>query len=391
MKKLRIAGLVGFAKRVGQELTGPVSAGRLAQLREEVEGIIAGIEQLFRARRCQARNLPAPSRRAFQFLKRLNLDAIVPDEESSADNGFPPDSVSFRGLARHFENLLDRLARNVGRPGLEEVYKKIVSDHAKIEEDVRANHVRPEQLRKPAREMRGWFAYFAQRTHFDRYCAAVRRAEPAFRASSLWSAHESFEVLVHFRPMSGMYHIFGYSARAIVQLPTPAICFDEGILQSVARIAFKKGGDRKAVHHAAGSAPYQKIAGALERLGGVVTQARGIHHDLDASFDRVNAEYFHGAVRRPHLAWSRTFAMRRYGHYEPAHDTIMVNTVLDRPTVPECAIDLVVYHELLHKHLGITWKNNRMAAHTRELKEKEQAFRQYEQARAVLRKLASER
>ena len=37
-------------------------------------------------------------------------------------------------------------------------------------------------------------------------------------------------ILVHFRPMHGMYHICGYSNWALVRLPTPAICFDEGLL-----------------------------------------------------------------------------------------------------------------------------------------------------------------
>jgi hypothetical protein len=122
-----------------------------------------------------------------------------------------------------------------------------------------------------------------------------------------------------------------------------------------------------------------------------VVQARGVHHDLDASFDRVNAAYFDSRLERPRLTWSRTFAARKFGHYDYAHDTIMVNMVLDRPTVPEYAVDLIVYHELLHQQLGVTWRNNRVAAHTPELARRERQFKEYEQAKAVLRKLASER
>jgi len=65
--------------------------------------------------------------------------------------------------------------------------------------------------------------------------------------------------------------------------------------------------------------------------------------------------------------------------------------VLDRKTVPEFTVDFIVYHELLHKQLGITWQSNRMAAHTPEFREKEREFKQYDQAKAVLRKLATER
>jgi hypothetical protein len=116
-----------------------------------------------------------------------------------------------------------------------------------------------------------------------------------------------------------------------------------------------------------------------------------MHHDLAAAFDRVNAAYFKGGMSRPHLVWSRTFAARKFGHYDHAHDTVMVNMVLDGKTVPEFAVDFIVYHELLHKQLGILWQSNRMAAHTPEFRERERAFKQYDQAKAVLRKLALER
>ncbi len=417
MKRLRISGLVGLAKRIRQELAGPVSAGRLAQLRQEVEDAVAGLEQIFREKRVRAQSLPAPSRKAFQFLKGLDWDAVVPEESESAGR-FPPESVSFGGLQRHFNNLLDRLAQvaqpppaendhprgRVGLPNatfsrlgtrchreLEEVYEMIVSDSASIEEEIRTNNLRPEQLKKQAREMRGWFAYFARRENFERYCAAVRRAEPVFRATCPWPAGKAVAVLVHFRPMHGMYRVRGYSDTILVDLPTPTICFDQNTLRAVAQIAFKKGGDRKAVHDAAAGEACRRIDATIERFGGVVAQARGLHHDLAESFDRVNAGYFGSRLSRPRLVWSRNFAVRKFGHYDHAHDTVMLNSVLDRQTVPEFAVDFIVYHELLHRQLGITWKRNRIAAHTADFAKNERQFKQYEQARAVLRKLASER
>jgi hypothetical protein len=419
MKRLRISGLVGLAKRVRQELAGPVSPERVAQLRWDIEDAVKTIEKMLRDKSVRAQDLPLPSKKAYQFLKGLNLNTIVTEGTSSVSR-FAPESVSFRGLKSHFDSLLNRLAQvarsPVSRPSwprrvegappsnrgleahdtrggdrqLEEVYEMIVSASESIEDEVRAQNVRPEQLRKPAREMRGWLAYFSQRENFDEYCAAVRRAAPVFRAAATWREGKALAV-VHFRPLRGMYHVRGYPEGMLVHLPTPMISFDKALLRSVALIAFKKGGDRKLVHDAAAGEPYQKIASALELLGGAVTLARGLHHDLAVSFDRVNAEYFDGGLSRPHLVWSRTFAVRKFGHYDHAHDTVMVNMVLDRETVPALAVDFIVYHELLHKQMGVTWKSNRIAAHTPEFKEREQQFKQYEQAKVVLRKLASER
>ncbi|MBN1507827.1 MAG: hypothetical protein JW955_13335, partial [Sedimentisphaerales bacterium] len=391
MRRLRISGLVGFAKRVREEVAGPVSPGRLAELRGEVEDTIRAIEQIVRDKGARLENLPLPSRKAYQFVKGLDLDSLVVSEESAPAGRFPPDSVSFHGLRGHFDGLLDQLARSDGPSRLEKVYETIRSDSESIENEVTTQNLRPEQLKRQARQVRGWLAYFAQRENFEAYCAAIRRAEPVFRGASTWPAGSAVAVLVHFRPMRGMYHIRGYSDAILVHLPTPMICFDEALLRCVAEIAFKRTQDRELVHDAAGSEPYRRIASALELLGGVVTQTRGVHHDLAASFDRVNAAYFNGSLSRPHLVWSRTFATRKFGHYDHANDSIMINAALDRKTVPQFAVDFIMYHELLHRQLGIAWKGNRIAAHTEEFMGNERAFKEYDQARAVLRKLAAER
>ncbi len=390
MNRIRINGLVRLAKQVRQELSEPISAARLARLREDVGASLATIYRILREKGARPASLPAPSRKAYQFLKDLDFDSIV-THDTPRTNGLPPDSVSFVGLPGHFDYLLNRLARHNDRSQLEEVYGLIRSASESIEDEIKAKDVRPKQLKKRTREMRGWLAYFSRRENFDTYCAAVQRAEPAFRTACTWPVRPTVAVLIHFRPMQGMYRIRRDDNAILVRLPTPMICFDRELLRALAEAAFKRSHSKKPVHDAATSEPYQRIASELELLGGVVTQTRGLHHDLATSFDRVNAMYFQGSLRRPRLVWSRTFAVRKFGHYDQAHDTVMLNAVLDKKTVPEYAVDFIVYHELLHKKLGVTWKSNRMAVHTRRFTEEERKFHQYEQAKAALRKLASER
>lgn len=390
MRRLRIPGLVGFAKRVRQELSAPISPPRLAELRLEVEDAVRDIGQIFHDKEAREANLAPPSRKAYQFLKGLNFDAIVA-QDTATTSCYRPDSVSFPGLASHFERLLDQLARYDDREGRQDAYEAIVSDTESIEHEIEMKYIGPEHLSKPSREIRGWLAYFAQRENFDAYCAAVERAEPAFRAASTWPAGPSVAVLVYFRPMGGMYRIRNEGSAIRVRLPTPMICYDRALFRSLAEVAFRRSREKRAVHEAAAGEPYQRILSALELLGGVVTQTRGLHHDLAPAFDRVNAAYFDGALPRPRFMWSRTFAARKLAHYDHAHDTVMVNVVLDKATVPQCVIDFIVYHELLHKQMGVVWKSSRMAAHTPEFLERERRFGQYEQAKAALRKLARER
>jgi hypothetical protein len=389
MRRLRVSGLVKFAKRVRQEVAGPVPAARLTALRRQIDGSIQAIERLAREEGMAVQSLPSPSRKAYLFLKGLDLSTVATQESPSA-RSLTPESVSFRGLQSYFDGLLSRIAQSDDSQS-DKLLEEIGTSSGSIESEIKTRGTLPEQLVKSAREMRGWLAYFSQRENLDKYCRTVRRAEPLFREACPWSAARSVPTVIQFRPQQGMYHIRGYSNAILVRLPTPMICFDDRPLRAVAEVAFKKGGDRKLVHDAMGDETYQRIASALEMLGGVVAQTRGVHHDLDVSFGRVNTAYFNGSMSRPRLVWSRTFAARKFGHYDHAHDTVMVNMVLDRKTVPDSTVEFIVYHELLHKHMGVLWQSNRMAAHTPQFRERERQFGQYDEARAVLSKLAAER
>lgn len=81
-------------------------------------------------------------------------------------------------------------------------------------------------------------------------------------------------------------------------------------------------------------------------------RSRGEHHDLDASFRRVNALLFDGRLTPPRLAWSRARTRTRLGYYQPLMDMVVVSLSLDDRRVPAVDVDYVMYHELLHRELG---------------------------------------
>ncbi len=390
MKRLRIAGLVRMAKQVRLELSGPIGPERLARLRRNVQEAVRDVGRLLEDRGICVEDLPDPSRRAYQFLKGLDLDSVT-TQDTRPTNDFSVDSISFPGLQTHLDGLLDGLARCRDRAGQEDVYDALRGSSEDLERLIATKEIGPEQITKPSREARGWLAYFSQREKFDDCLAAMRRAEPVFRAACPWTTTPSAAILIHFRPMRGMYRIRHAQNETLVRLPTPMICFGRDVLESLARLAFRKSRNRQPVLDAAQGEPYQTILSELELLGGIVAQTRGLHHDLAASFDRVNAAYFDGSIARPRLVWSRCFTARKFGHYDQTRDTVMVSMTLDKETVPPYAVDLIVYHELLHKQLGVVWKGHRMAAHTPEFLQKEHRFIQYQEAKAVLGRLSSER
>lgn len=114
---------------------------------------------------------------------------------------------------------------------------------------------------------------------------------------------------------------------------------------------------------------------------------RGAHYDLEHVFERVNADYFDGALPRPRLAWSSTIAHRLLGYYQHASDRLTISRALDQAGVPPAAIELVMYHELLHKRLGVQVVNGRHYAHTAAFHAAERQFHGYREAKALLDQL----
>jgi hypothetical protein len=77
----------------------------------------------------------------------------------------------------------------------------------------------------------------------------------------------------------------------------------------------------------------------------------GRYYDLNEVFDTLNFRFFHGLMGRPTLTWSAHHARRMLGHYDAAHNTIVVSRVFDQANTPRCAIEYLLYHEMLHlKH-----------------------------------------
>jgi len=158
------------------------------------------------------------------------------------------------------------------------------------------------------------------------------------------------------------------------------------VLDAVLRAALGYGRAARARLHAyALSADFAETTQALE----LVTEPppgslRGRHYDLERIFEQVNAAYFGGALARPRLAWSSSLARRLMGCYQQASDRLTINRRLDDERVPPAAIELVMYHELLHKRLGIQIVNSRHYAHTEAFHAAERQFSGYQAAKAFI-------
>jgi hypothetical protein len=118
-----------------------------------------------------------------------------------------------------------------------------------------------------------------------------------------------------------------------------------------------------------------------------ISTAQGEHYNLEEIFDSLNLRFFHGLLGRPLLTWSEHSARRLLGHYDAAHNTIMVSRVFDRRNTPRYAIDYLMYHEMLHLRHPVKAKNGRRCVHSREFQADEKLFPHLDQAKKYLKTL----
>jgi hypothetical protein len=170
----------------------------------------------------------------------------------------------------------------------------------------------------------------------------------------------------------------------------------ESVLRAIAHILFAKL-YRKPID-ATHNTRYKRFASssAVTRQTELIRNARGSkryfgpegrYYNLDEIFDSLNARFFNGLLGRPELTWSEHHAKRSLGHYDAAHNTIVVSRVFDRPSSPRYAIEYLLYHEMLHLKHPVRMRGLRRCVHSREFKAEEQRFPQLAEALAFLKRL----
>jgi len=113
----------------------------------------------------------------------------------------------------------------------------------------------------------------------------------------------------------------------------------------------------------------------------------GRYYHLEEVFDSLNAQFFGGLLGRPQLTWSEQNAKRSLGHYDAAHNMIVVSRVFDRPSSPRYAVEYLLYHEMLHLKHPVTRRGLRRCVHSRAFKAEEALFPRLKEALAFIKRL----
>ena len=116
-----------------------------------------------------------------------------------------------------------------------------------------------------------------------------------------------------------------------------------------------------------------------------IRSARGHHYNLEEIFDDLNRRFFHGLMGRPQLTWSQNHARTSLGHYDPAHNAIVISRVFDDSRVPRYVVEYIVFHEMLHLKHPVKLRGSRRCVHSKEFLEEEKLFPEVVYAKKFLR------
>lgn len=327
-----------------------------------------------------------------------------------------------RGLRSTVDTLLHRIHREAHAEGggVDRLRRAIEVETRALESDLVRAAARPSELTPETRLVRGWLAWLTGPSVLETVVDATRTTGAVIRqrladspAFIRWLGGDPVATLaalrrdpaeavhVRFRPMSAVTRADARRAGPVrIDVQAPLAVLPADVLASLvdvidgsdaASAGPSRAAGRRILHDAMLAPLYQETRSLIDRLGGLADEPVGRARDLNASFDRVNAEYFGGAMERPRLTWNAEPTKRLFGYYDFVGDLLMVSRTVDDADVPAFVVDFIVYHELLHKKHGLRWSGSKAHAHTPAFRADERKFVRVEEAERWIKRLARRR
>lgn len=403
MNKLRITGLVKLMNHVRDSLATGIPAGKQDEFRHMVRENLRQVDVICREYKTSPEKLPAPTYRAYRYLKELDLNQLPVAKETPA----PPQRLRIKNLIASCKAIQEELGQltesNQKRKkplSVKDARVMILLAHIRtlvmLVEEMTARAGGGLGLLSPqSRRAYQWLCYLSEAQDLNRHLAALHMAhaeiealkkQPKFRPKrpDLPVRFQLYNLPVIYRFSQQKDHLLIEAHQGFIEAPGE-------IIRALVRTALT-GKNRQSlsqVKNYAHSEAFLSISSTLEgeNLQGAA-RTQGQHFDLQQVFERVNRAYFNGQIDRPSLIWNKTLTHRKFGHYQANTDTVMLSISLDKASTPAYVIEFVMYHELLHKQLGVVTNHGRRYAHTKAFREAEVRFPKQEQAQAYLNQLS---
>jgi hypothetical protein len=388
---MRINGLIRFFNPVRSQLQTGLAPDEVEPFKKQVKKTVRDVETICRRHGVGIDHLPAPSRRAYLFLRDLDLDKLPPrqsGEPAPAKTGFRIKNVVKTGeyfADRMWRELDSMLTEPRARGRLVAEMERQVSS---LEQICERHGQTPVALESPSRRVYCWLKFLTSGDQLAAHLEALERAREIARQLPLPVEKPA---LLHLVSLNHLWRRRDYPNATLLKVH---IGFQNGashVWQSLLQCSLGQStpAGEQTYREFAASEDFNESLFELESFAAPPPPpARGRAHDLNEIFARVNAAYFGGLMPKPTLAWNRTLTARKFGHYQPSRDTVMISVTLDDPSVPDHVVDFVVYHELLHKKHGSMNVNGRRLSHSPAFRAEERRFAEYHEAERVIHELA---
>ncbi len=389
--RMRINGLISVFNHVRSQLQAGLTPDEVEPFKKHVKKIVSDVEAICRQHGAGPDHLPAPSRRAYVFLRDLDLDNLPlrqAGEPAAAKTGF-----RIKNVVKTGEYFADRVWRGLDSLLAEPQERARLTDEmerqaASIEQICAKFGHAPSALEAPTRRVYCWMKFLANNDQLTAHLESLERAREIARQLPLPAGKP---LLLHLVSLNHLWRRRDYGNATLLKAHIGFQNGDQEVWQSLLQSSLGNptpDGERQ-YREFASSEDFNESLFELESFAAPPPPpTRGRAHDLNEIFARVNAAYFGGLMPKPTLVWNRTLTARKFGHYQPSRDSVMISITLDDPGVPNYAVDFVMYHELLHKKHGSMVVNGRRMAHSPAFRAEERQFAEYHEAERLIRELA---
>jgi hypothetical protein len=302
------------------------------------------------------------------------------------------------------QNKLEGLVRKRGFEGSwvdddEEIIRlkeEIRARVAEVEGLCRTHGTNPGALPMPSRRCYSWMNFLIQEPNLQMHlhCLATSYREANTAMGKCRSRlQKNGKLQIEFYSIAAIFRTKKAKREMRILASEGFIGASRQVLGSLIACAVNKGGsgDRERMLTYTGGDAYQRIIRELNQHTSSGVNGKGKIYDLNRVYERVNQRYFAGEMDKPELCWTQRQTVRMYGRYRLGTDTVSISLSLDDARVPEFVVEYVMYHELLHKLLGVDIVGGRRRSHTREFHRYEKSFDRYNEAQMFLKEWSKSR
>ena len=391
---IRISGIVKTANQVRSKLQQGVHLQEVDSIKGFVLDSLQTIEDICIEAKTTPNSLPTRSRKAYYYLKNIDWDNLLLTNELKVESALKPrlpTTLRIKNVVKqqkYIQQQIGQLKPNHTATQLESIHQALTTCIQEIERICEQHKVTPAALTTPTRKAYGWMKFLTDQDNLKLHIETSQKVQTLAAQTLKTQQSDIPEIQVTITNYNGLYkYKQNPQGKIELQLSEGFIQAEDHILQAMINMILQGNNspDKQLIRHFGLTEEYSDITLELDLIADLDADTpQGNYYDLETLFHSLNQEYFAGEMSKPRLTWNKILTHRKLGHYEPLRDKVVMSRTLDSPHVPQIVVELVLYHELLHKHHGAKWLNGKRMVHTPEFRRSERKFQHYQEAQQWL-------